>query len=253
MHQAPSFLKSTTWKQLTFAICVAMIVGVARAESPCCNPDPTAFSGKVSETMNAGSYTYVLVDTGNKKLWVAAPKFAVKAGDKVDVGNAMAMPDYESKTLKRKFDVVYFTGNVSVNGKNPNERAAPATSGELPPGHPKIDGAAAASASDFSKITKPSGGKSVSEIVNGRKQLKGKEIIVRGKVVKYNSGVMGKNWLHIRDGSGTAASNDLTVTTDTPAAVGATVLVKGKVSTDRNLGSGYFYPVIVEDARVTVE
>jgi hypothetical protein len=71
--------------------------------------------------------------------------------------------------------------------------------------------------------------------------------------VKYNGGIMGKNWLHIRDGSGQEGNNDLTVTTDAPAKVGDTVLVKGKVSTDRDFGGGYKYPVIVEDAKVTVE
>ena len=254
MHRVTSFSKWATWKQFTIAICLAMLAGIGRAESPCCNPGAGAFSGKAVESMNVATYTYVLVDTGKKKLWVAAPRFAVKTGDKVEVANAMAMPDYESKTLKRKFDVVYFTGSVSVNGRNANERpASAAASGELPPGHPKIDGAVAASVSDFSKITKPAGGKTVSEIVDGRKQLQGREVTVRGKVVKYSSGVMGKNWLHIRDGSGTPANNDLTVTTDTPAAVGSTVLVKGRLSTDRDFGSGYFYPVIVENAQVTVE
>lgn len=224
------------------------------ADSACCDPEIKAFSGTAAETIEAAGYTYILVDTGKKKLWAATPKLTVKRGDKVAITNAMAMPNYESKTLKRKFDVVYFTGAVSVNGKNQNAEATAAGSRELPPGHPKIDAQTTGSnAPDFSKIAKPSGGRTVSEIVNGRAQLKGKEVTVRAKVVKYNSGVMGKNWLHIRDGSGAAGNNDLTVTTDTPAHVGATVLVKGKVSTDRDFGSGYFYPVILEDARVVIE
>jgi hypothetical protein len=253
MHGINPFIKSAAWKHFAVALTSVVACVTAFAESPCCNSESTAFSGKAVESIDAAGYTYVLVDTGKQKLWTAAPKFAVKTGDKVDVKNALAMQDYESKTLKRKFSLVYFTGSVSVNDKSPNAEAASARSGELPPGHPKIDAPGAASASDFSNIKKPSGGKSVSEIVDGRKELKGKEVTVRGKVVKYNSGVMGKNWLHIRDGSGTAANNDLTVTTETPARVGATVLVKGKISTDRNFGSGYFYPVILEGAQVTVE
>jgi hypothetical protein len=252
MHRIITFINSAGWKRLV--LCSVVACGTALADSACCDSESTAFSGKAVETIDAASYTYVLVDTGANKLWAAAPKLAVKPGDRVEVANAMRMPNYESKTLKRKFDLVYFTGSISVNGNSPKPAAASARSGELPPGHPRVDApAGAASASDFSNIKKPAGGKSVSEIVEGRKQLKGKEVTVRGKVVKYNSGVMGKNWLHIRDGSGTAAHNDLTVTTDTPARVGATVLVKGKVSTDRNFGSGYFYPVLIEDAHVTAE
>ena len=80
-------------------------------------PDATgAISGKVVETMNAASYTYVLIDTGAKKSWVAAPQFAVKVGDTAAIADAMPMKNYQSKTLNRTFDVVYFTGNISVNG-----------------------------------------------------------------------------------------------------------------------------------------
>ncbi len=85
--------------------------------------------------------------------------------------------------------------------------------------------------------------------------LAGKPVSVRGKVVKYNANILGKNWLHIQDGSGSAdnGDNDLTVTTSTPVALGATVLVTGNVSTNRDFGAGYKYSVIIEDANVTVE
>jgi hypothetical protein len=69
--------------------------------------------------------------------------------------------------------------------------------------------------------------------------------------VKYNEQIMGRNWLHIRDGSGTAGKdNDLTVTTADKAAVGDVVVVKGKVQVDKDFGAGYSYPVIVEDAKL---
>ena len=71
--------------------------------------------------------------------------------------------------------------------------------------------------------------------------------------MKYNGGILGKNWLHLRDGTGAEGSNDLTVTTDTRAKVGALVLVTGTLSTDRDFGGGYKYALIVENARVVVE
>ena len=75
---------------------------------------------------------------------------------------------------------------------------------------------------------------------------------IRGKVVKYNGGIMGKNWLHLRDGSGKAEANDndLTVTSQDTAAVGDVVVVKGVVRVDKDFGAGYAYPVIVEDAKI---
>jgi hypothetical protein len=76
---------------------------------------------------------------------------------------------------------------------------------------------------------------------------------VRGRVVKFNAMIMGKNWLHVRDGSGADGTNDLTVTTATKARVGDLVLVTGVLKTDRDFGGGYKYSLIVEDATVVVE
>ena len=77
---------------------------------------------------------------------------------------------------------------------------------------------------------------------------------VSGKVVKVNANIMGKNWLHVRDGSGEEGTNDLTITSaGAVPAVGDTVLVTGTLGLNRDFGMGYQYPVIVEDAEVTVE
>jgi hypothetical protein len=126
----------------------------------------------------------------------------------------------------------------------------------LPPGHPApaASGApapAAAPAADI-RVAKASGpdGRTVAEVVAKRTELKDKPVQIRGKVVKFTPGVMGKNWIHLRDGTGSAAdgSDDLTITTKDETAVGAVVLVKGVVRIDRDLGSGYAYKVLVEDA-----
>jgi hypothetical protein len=107
---------------------------------------------------------------------------------------------------------------------------------------------------DLSGIARAEGGKTVAEVFAEKDQLAGQPVVVRGKVVKSNPGIMGKNWLHVRDGSGAEGTNDLTVsTTGAAPAVGDTVLVKGPVSLNKDLGMGYVYDVIVEDAEVTVE
>lgn len=134
---------------------------------------------------------------------------------------------------------------------------ARAASAPLPEGHPNIDmGGGAAPAApkfDFSKIAKPKDGKTVQEVYQEKAKLKGKRVTLRGKVVKYNEAIMGKNWLHLRDGTGKEPANDLTVTTQSKAKVGDTVLVEGIVTLDKDLGSGYQYDVIIEDAKVKVE
>ncbi len=107
---------------------------------------------------------------------------------------------------------------------------------------------------DMTGIAKAEGGKTVAEVFAEREALAGKPVTVRAKVVKVNGGIMGKNWLHVRDGSGAEGTNDLTVTTagELPA-LGAVVIVTGPVTLNKDFGMGYAYDVIVEDAEVKVE
>jgi len=129
--------------------------------------------------------------------------------------------------------------------------AAPASQPAAAP-HPMP--AAPTEAVDLSGIAKADGGKTIAEVFAEKDQLAGQQVVVRGKVVKSNPDIMGKNWLHVRDGSGAEGMNDITVTTaGAVPAVGDTVLVKGSVSLNKDLGMGYVYDVIVEDAEVTVE
>jgi len=107
---------------------------------------------------------------------------------------------------------------------------------------------------DLAGIVKAEGGKTVAEVYAEKDALADQPVAVRGKVVKVNADIMGKNWIHVQDGSGAEGANDLTVTTaGTLPNVGDTVLVSGKLSLNKDFGMGYQYPVIVEDAEVTVE
>ena len=92
--------------------------------------------------------------------------------------------------------------------------------------------------------------RTVAEIMTKGAELKDKPVLVRGKVVKYNPNIMGKNWIHLRDGSGSAAdnTNDVLVTTMNQAKIGDVVTVKGIVRTDKDFGSGYAYKVLIEEA-----
>lgn len=206
-------------------------------------------TGKVLETMDAAGYTYVHVDTGAEQFWAAAPQLAVAVGDDVVIPEGMPMPDYHSKTLDRTFDLVYFVPSILVGG-------AANLAGEMPAGHPPVNGSKTAAAStdlDLSGITAAEGGQTVADIFANKTDLAGKPVKVRGKVVKFSPEIMGKNWIHLQDGSGEAGSNDLTVTTSAMAKMGDTVVISGVLSTDKDFGYGYAYGVIVEDAEVTVE
>jgi hypothetical protein len=132
--------------------------------------------------------------------------------------------------------------------------ATPATSSAAPAEAHPVPAAPDSTDVDLSGIVKADGGKTVAEIYAERDQLAGTQVVVRGKVVKTNAGIMERNWLHVQDGTGEAGTNDLTVTTTAAVPpVGTTVLVSGQVATNKDFGLGYQYDVILEDAEVVAE
>lgn len=215
---------------------------------------PTAagdLRGKVAEKIDAAGYSYLRVTTDKGDVWAAVPVTAVGVGADVTITNPMPMPNFESKTLNRKFDMVMFGSGAQVAGE-----AAPPTAGGQP-ANPHTSGASAAAVPTDVKTDKAPGpdGRTVAEIFAQKAALKDKSVDVKGKVVKFTPGVLGRNWIHLRDGSGTdeAKDNDITVTTQDNAGVGDVVVVKGTVHLDKDLGAGYAYSVIIEDAKVSAK
>jgi hypothetical protein len=210
-------------------------------------PASAAVTGKVVETMDAGPYTYVLVDAGGKQTWAAGPKTTVAVGDTVSLPAGNLMKNFKSTTLGRTFELIYFVPAIQVTTSGGGAKPAPAAA-QPPPGiNPTI------AAIDLSNIKKAEGGYTVAELFANKDALAGKEVAVRGRVVKFNPSIMGKNWLHLRDGTGAPGTNDVTVTTAATATIGSLVLVRGKLGTDEDFGFNYKYPILIEDAAVTSE
>ena len=203
---------------------------------------PGMMAGTVTETFEAGGYTYMRLDTAEGDVWVAAGLMPLSVGEAVAFDPGLPMQDYHSEALDRDFETIYFTGRVE-----------------------KLDGqgGGGAGAATRSHAETPSGmgfgdvevvdGLSVAAIHSRKDELTGEEIVFRGKVVKFTPAVMGKNWIHVQDGSGADGTNDLTITTDADANVGDIVLVRGVLARDKDFGAGYAYDLIVEDADVQVE
>lgn len=214
--------------------------------------------GKIAETMDSGGYTYLKLKTASGDIWAAVSQTPVKVGADAVIENPMIMNGFESKTLKRKFDKIVFGSLAGAAEPSPSQKGQPSgpkvpSFGASGMSQPHGTPAEKINLSDI-KVPKAQGsnGKTVAEIYSQKAALKGKEVSVRGKVTKASFGIMGKNWLHISDGTGKVEEKnfDLTVSTGAKAQVGDVVLVTGKLSTDRDIGAGYFYPVIIEDAKV---
>lgn len=226
----------------------------------------TKLAGKVLESFDAAGYTYLRVATTAGEEWAAVAQTKVAEGSNVTIDAQMTLENFESKSLNRKFDRIVFGTIAAPNAALP--RGGMMSSAAMPAGHPPVDGAqpaanpmgspaqhmaGPANAGDV-KVEKAAGpnAKTVAEIWRGKAALADKPVVVRGKVVKFLGGIMGKNWLHLRDGSGSAENgdHDITVTTDDKVAVGTIVTVTGVVRVDKDFGAGYRYEAIIEEAKV---
>jgi hypothetical protein len=201
-------------------------------------PAGSVAKGKVLEIENVPGYTYLHLKTKDGETWAAVPTAQVKKGDKVTINNASVMSNFESKTLKKTFPTILF-GTLGSG-------AATKLAMDKPFSHPP------AANIDNTPVAKASGAnaRTVAEIISQSASLKDKPVLVRGRVVKFNAGIMGKNWVHLRDGTGSAAdkTNDILVTTANETNVGDIVTAKGIIRTDKDFGSGYTYKVLIEEA-----
>lgn len=216
----------------------------------------TTLTGEVRESIDVAQYTYLRLATSDgRELWAAVSRAPVSVGSRVSVVDAARMTNFESATLKRKFDVIYF-GNLASPGR------ASSAGGALPPGHPPLDGhAAAADAPHGSalaapassvKVTPATGANAhaIAELFAERSSLDGKSVRVRGQIVKATP-VQGITYYRLSDGSSEDPSSaQLVVSSTAPAPPGRVVTFEGRVRVNVDVGIGFKYPVMLQDARV---
>ncbi len=215
--------------------------------------------GKVLQTMNAAGYTYLQLDTGGQKVWAAIPESKVKEGEEVTLVANMELRNFKSKSLNKVFDRIIFATGMT-EGSTGEE--APLTNPHGPTGASSMaggmmgGGSGSLSLPENFHIEKAQGenGYTVGEIYQKRKELNGKTVKVNGYVTKVLTGIMGKNWVHIQDGTGPTKGlvSDLVVTTQDLPNPGDTITVTGKLASDRDFGAGYRYDAIIEDARIDI-
>ncbi len=238
----------------SLVVALALVAGSAcsrqRSSSAAAAPPPPGaeqalgtVDGEVLETIDAANYTYMRLKTPKGEVWAATGKTVVKVGDKITVPLETEMRNFHSPSLNRDFPVIYF---VSRNGQGDQSAPPPMAVGHGTSGMPSQ------SPVSVKAMAPPAGGSSIAEVWARRASLVGKTVTVNGTVIKFNGGILGRNWLHLQDGSGDAAdgTNDMTVTTDAAARVGDVITVTGTVATDKDIGAGYVYKVLLENAKI---
>lgn len=247
--------------------------------------NPTGpIKGKAKEVLSGGGFTYVLIGAEKGDTWVAVPQTKVAVGEVCTVAEGQVMQNFPSKTLNRTFQEIVFS--PGIEGKQPEIGEAHGGDAAAAPAAKAETAGAAAPAGDFGaamqkeggaapavtgetapgsgkavvpfvelKVAKAAGanGYTVADIFSKGASLNGKKVKIKAQVVKFSPQIMGKNWLHLQDGTGDPLKNthDLVVTSMDKAEKGDIVTVEGVLAADKDFGAGYKYAVIVEDVTIT--
>ena len=201
-------------------------------------------TGTVLETIDVDSYTYIRLATDGRELWLATSPTPVGEGDLVQFTGGVTMQDFYSTTLDRTFEQILFVGRVEPAGST-------AGSGEVtaraPDPHAGLEPMPAGTENP-AILDSLEGGISIAGIIADPGKYEGKNITLRGRVIKVSANIMGKNWVTVQDGTGVAPDDQLIATTLQTVAVGDELTLSGVVRNNIDLGYGYNYEVLLEDA-----
>lgn len=202
-------------------------------------------SGVVQQVLQATEYTYLNLTEGEQTYWIAVRKRDASVGDTISFSEGLEMRDFASTDLNRTFARVLFVDQVGDAATAPAMMGGPHGA---PQGAPMSSGKPVL-AKEAIAIDPVEGGTTIGELFAQRDSHAKQTVKVKGKVTKINRGIMGRNWVHLQDGTESNGEFDLTLTTQDDANVGDVVVFEGTVALNRDFGAGYKYDIIVEDAK----
>jgi len=204
------------------------------------NPDASKLhTVVVNEILPTANYTYLNVTEGEKTFWIAVSSTNAEVGGTYFYVGGLFKNNFESKALNRVFDELYLVGNL-VSSKH-GEQAGTVTANNS-------EVKELAAKSEKIHITPQKGSIKISEIVDNQKKYEGQTVQIDGECTKINIGIMGKNWIHLKDGS--KDDFDLVITSDEMIDVGSVVTIKAQVVLNKDFGAGYTYDLILENGAI---
>ena len=203
---------------------------------------------EVNEVIQGSSYTYLNVKENMVDKWVAVSYQEINKGDVFYYDGALEMNNFHSKEIDRTFETIYFVSQISKTPIAENPMMGGGMTGTMPAHTGKVE-----TESAQVNLEKSENELTIATLFEKRADFTASDFEIRGIVVKVNDQIMGKNWVHIQDGTVSNGNYDLTITTQEKVKVGDEVTFKGKLTLDKNFGSGYFYDVIMEDAERMVK
>lgn len=188
------------------------------------------------DILHTDKYTYMEVTENDARFWIAVPRREVEKGATYTYTGGLMKTNFRSVEFDRVFETIYLVSGVT----------------QVYAGGTAVDRALAQQQQPAASVpvntTPAEGAVKISELFAQRTQYEGKVVSVTGRCVKINKLIMGRNWVHLDDGS--ISGTDLTVTTSADVPLGSTVTMTGTIALNRDFGAGYLYEVIMEGARV---
>lgn len=189
----------------------------------------------VKETLPTSKYIYLKVDEKGEEYWVATNKMEVEIGDTYFYRAGLLKRNFRSKEHNRTFDKLYLVSSL------------------VPVNHGKKTGKEKVIAKgDNTRKTGPivaaPGSIKIADLVSNPEKYAGKTVQLTAECTKVNARIMGRNWLHLKDGS--KDEFDLVVTSSSNVPIGHQVTLTGTVAVNKDFGSGYYYDILVENGQV---
>lgn len=204
--------------------------------------DPNNREIVAEEVLQTSSYTYIHANEKGKQYWLAVTSTPAEKGKTYYFSQWMEMTDFHSKELNRDFDQILFVGDLATY---PIPAKSAMTTQPIP------QQAKTPNTKQDVHVEAVEGGVRLQELLEDPNKFSGEKVKIRGLVTKFNSGIMGKNWVHIQDGTSFGEAFDLTITTNEMLTVGDVAVFEGLITLNKDLGSGYFFNVLMEDAKVS--
>ena len=186
----------------------------------------------ILEVLPTVKYVYLRVKEEDNEFWIATNKMPVTVGETYFFRGGLLKTNFESKEHNRVFDRMYLVSALVESDHS---------------SHASSKTAAPTSTDDPNKL-EVKGSVKIADLVANPKKYVGETIQISGKCVKVNSNIMGRNWVHIKDGS--KDDYDLVVTCNAEIPVGHMVTIAAKVALDKDFGAGYHYAMILENGVV---
>jgi hypothetical protein len=191
------------------------------------------------EVLNTDKYTYVRGKENGQDVWVAVLKQEVKIGSNYVFRGGLMKKNFQSKEYNRTFETLYLVSDFKPEGA--------ATTGGMTKEQTHANVQSISTTVEGPKnVTPAAGAVKIADLVANLAKYDGKTVKVTGKVMKVNPMIMGRNWIHLQDGSG--KNLDLTVTTVEQVQTGATVTFEGTIALNKDFSAGYKYDYIMEGA-----